>query len=477
MNQKHPSSYYLWFYGIALFVSIAGIVIWRIAVFERQEASFQWPTATGAILQSAQTYVQAGNNSHYCADVTYQYDVNGTRYQSHRISLWNSDLSYNDPAGFVSSHPVGSEAMVYYDPRRPANAVLVPGGDDRFNKLVNGTGAIVILISLFGLFRCLRKRSAVFTLLNAPDAQTRTMELKRADIKKAMASFWNNFFIAAGFFLVTMISFMAPFLNGPSVLLEAPHRSQWPLILGLACVPGIVLFLIRAVRKGRCAECPLCGTILDDRVASAARCNGCGTQFIFTDDDQHSGPTTKHARPMMLWEFQTSRAFDVAGFMAFPILFVWLWAPSDKQVGLNGAILLTIVLAGLGAMFCFSPESSKKKVHRSSEKASDAAAEVPETGPYLLDLSIILSAPVALICCLLCLVWQRQVLGMQGLIAVAIGFPAAIGIVTRVCSRRFTRAAKSKVPPPPRFVPLILIVLWVVGAVVSGCSLVWIIVK
>src|SRR5579871_1980077 len=208
INQKNSSWYFLRFYSISALITIVAIMLWRVEVFQRQEASFHWPIATGTVLQSARTYVQSGNNSHYRADVVYQYNVAGVRYESHQISLWSSDLSYNDPEGFVSSHPTGSEATVYYDPTHPGTAVLVPGGDDQLNKMLMGGGAFIIATCAFGIFHSLRKQARLAALSNAPDSLNRTIELKRAETQKGINSLHLNLLVAFGFIIVAIVCFM-----------------------------------------------------------------------------------------------------------------------------------------------------------------------------------------------------------------------------------------------------------------------------
>ena len=165
--------------------------------------------------------------------------------------------------------------------------------------------------------------------------------------------------------------------------------------------------------------------------------------------------------------------------MAFPILFVWLWFGTGPHSSAGPALLLIALLSAVGAIYYFSPQITKgaTRTHRSRKKAADIAEDSQETAPYLLDFSVILSAPAVLLAYLLYLVWQHHALDARGLIAVTIGFPAAIGVVSYICYLRFTHAKKINAPKPPAFVPLTLLALWIVGAFISVVFLVCLIYK
>jgi len=282
MTEKRPSRALYWVYTAGILFGTA-IVIWQTAAFETQKASFQWPVASGTILQSARTLV-SGRDSNYRADISYSYKVGGKGYVSDQISLWSSDLRDYDNRAFVSSHRAGAIVDVYYDPAQPQNAVLIPGPNEKISELLTGLGGFCIVSSTWGIFRRRRRQPRLYALLNAPDAQTRTIHLRKTDIEKGVKSFTLNFLVA-GFFMMFATAFIPRQLfSVPNLLLEAPHPSHtWFPIAGAACVLGFILFLARALQKARSAQCPLCGNLLNKKVYSEPKCNECGTRIILDD--------------------------------------------------------------------------------------------------------------------------------------------------------------------------------------------------
>ena len=139
----------------------AGYSGWFSVTLNKENASLHWSTVSGTISQSDRVIFPTGGDigSRYIADVAYTYKINGTRYVSHQISLWSRDLRESDDlnAEFVSRHPVGSAVEVYYDPKNPANAVLIPGADKRDLPTIVGGGILFIFVVVVLLGR-IRKR-------------------------------------------------------------------------------------------------------------------------------------------------------------------------------------------------------------------------------------------------------------------------------------------------------------------------------
>lgn len=284
MTLRRPSKRLFLTYAIAIIFGVV-LVSWEAVEFQRQKASFQWPTASGTMVESSRVFVP-GNDAHYRADVTYNYKVNGTSYVSHRISLFSRDLSSYDSINeaFVANHRAGTAVDVYYDPRNPANAVLIPGPDETFNKFEIGSGVLVIIIAIFGLIRSIPRHRRIAELMNAPDAATRTMHLQASDIKKGANAFLGNSGLAFLFLIVAVLLLLGPWLQHPAVLLEAPHPMSRGLMLwGIGCLAGMVFFIIRALKKGRPAACPLCNCLLSTTTVSTGICPDCKTRIIFED--------------------------------------------------------------------------------------------------------------------------------------------------------------------------------------------------
>src|SRR5258706_6126480 len=189
MNLKRPAQSVKVVYVIGIIFGV-GVICWQANQLQQQRASLQWPVVTGKIFQSELVFVP-GRSSHYRADVTYNYAVNGTRHVSRQISLWSSDLgSYSGIARrFVTDHAADSRVDVHYDPEHPENAVLVPGAYERENWLVMGVGGFSALTGVWGMMARWRRETLLRVLLNDPAAETRTVTLKSSEITLGINSF------------------------------------------------------------------------------------------------------------------------------------------------------------------------------------------------------------------------------------------------------------------------------------------------
>ena len=469
-----------------------GVALWGFIVLQKQRASYHWPATRGMIVHSERVYVPGGgssSSSHYRADMTYSYKVNGTRYISHQISLWSADLSdYGDEnKTFVANHPKGSVVDVYYDPGNPANAVLIPGAHEKLYKLLMGYGAFLVVVGTIGIIGQRRKEPRLVAVLNAPDAATRTVQIRKADIEKGLGALLAYLMIAMLFLVFGVAIILPTFLAGPSVLLEAPHRdNSWQYPWAGVCVAGFIVCLVIASRKSRSAECPVCRNTLNKRTFTTHQCSRCGTRIIFDAESVPMDPVTPaaagavaqkvmqgqgraHHRTTIQFQLRKDRLADIAGFVAFPILFVWLWAGVEKRADQGGTVVMTVMFLMVGAMYYFVPDSLGKKSRHSSKKPS-----VPEKpGPYLVDSGIIFFAPVCLLAYCLYLTWQHQAVGKNGMIVMVICIPVALVLATYICKLRCDRATKLKVPEPPPFVLWTLFGLWLLGTFIWIVLVVW----
>lgn len=500
MTRTHTSALFYWAFGFVILCGGA-VICWQVNVLQTQNASLHWPATTGTIVRSERVHVGHGgsSSSRDRADITYSYQVNGLRCVSRQITLWSPDLSLwvnsSDLQRFVSAHPKESEVTVYYDPKQFGNAVLIPGAYATANKFIMGAAGICVLAAIIGMAASARRRRVLKALLHAPDAQTRTIRVRKSDIEKGLNGFLINFLVAGVFMIPALGLLMIPLLSGPAILLEAPRATPTSRpVTEIVCLLGFLIFIARAARQSRSAQCPLCRNLLNKTAIQRSRCGDCNAHIIFEDQIGGSHPEmppvateqtagrrvhrmSSAPRTKTILEFRIDRFIDVAGFMAFPILFVWLLAPITGQSERTSTLLFTIFFCGIGVCYYVWPDTpTRRKKHSRAEHPSGNDPDAVETeekhGPYLLDFIIILSVPVALLCYLLCLIWQHRVLDLKSLVAVAIGFPVGIVIVTYLCKWRFIRATKLRVPKPPAFVPLSLLGLWLVGTFVSVVFLV-----
>lgn len=466
MTQKQPSQAIKLVYLLGILFGL-GIVGWEGFQLHQQKASLLWPVARGKILDSQLIYV-SGRHSSYRVDVTYNYFANGTRQISHQISLWSPDLRSESGIArmFVANHTNGSPVDVYYDPTNPENAVLIPGADEKSSWLLMSMGGFSAFAGILGFIARLRKEPRLRALLNDPAAETRTISLNKADIIRGTSAFALSFLFGGFTFIFSAVFVLVPLFSGPANLPGSSATQPWRWAVAAGGIVAACLIVRRGMRQARCAECPYCHNFLNKTTFTTGRCDGCGTRIIFDGIPAPTAAHTQPPRPTITRGFQKDRFTDVAGFMAFPILFAWLFGAFDPRTGPAPAVLMTILFSMLGGLYYFCPQpiSNKPTPTTGKEKAKETEEK---TGPHWLDFGIILSPPAVLLSYLLYLVWSGQTLDTRGLVVIVIAFPLGLVAITYICKYRFIRDQKSDAPKPPAFVPMTLLALWLAGTFIS----------
>jgi hypothetical protein len=92
-----------------------------------------WPTVEGQVTMSSASPLdredERGRSRRvYSPEVWYRYEVDGRRYESHRISTetWH-DSSLARVEKYLERYPHGAAVKVYYDPQNPAESRLEVG--------------------------------------------------------------------------------------------------------------------------------------------------------------------------------------------------------------------------------------------------------------------------------------------------------------------------------------------------------------
>lgn len=152
-----------------IFVIVGFLVTYLMGLplIEQAKASNNWPDTSGVVLKSkvATHRSNNSNSSTYAVDVTYQYQIEGQKYECSTV-WFGSDVSTSNRSlvqETVKKYPVDKQVAVYYDPKEPEAAVLEPGVFKTtyfyylFGWLFLGPGILMIGIPLFrSFFRSLR---------------------------------------------------------------------------------------------------------------------------------------------------------------------------------------------------------------------------------------------------------------------------------------------------------------------------------
>ena len=131
--------------GVTVFLSLVGgacvfivpvllLVGFGIFMYRRSQQSNAyrqvaqaWPSTTGTVLMSTVQSRRTGRSYSTYPVVVYQYQVNGTPYQSQRIKAGEQFMSIRvtgQAQATAARYPVGAKVTVYYNPSNPAESVL-----------------------------------------------------------------------------------------------------------------------------------------------------------------------------------------------------------------------------------------------------------------------------------------------------------------------------------------------------------------
>jgi hypothetical protein len=95
------------------------------------ESSKDWPSVQGKITESKIETSRKDKKTYYSLSITYEYEVNGKKYQSNDINIVDPSSSTSKASikKTINKYPLHSIVKVYYDPDFPETTVLETGSD------------------------------------------------------------------------------------------------------------------------------------------------------------------------------------------------------------------------------------------------------------------------------------------------------------------------------------------------------------
>ncbi|MFL7795005.1 MAG: DUF3592 domain-containing protein [Anaerolineae bacterium] len=134
------------FAGIGLFMLIRGFIDFRTS-----KASKEWPSVEGqvvvATVEMKVDQDEDGSTTNYSPRVVYNYSISGQQYTSDQVVIgarrWHTSQAR---AEVKLAYRSGQQVTVYYNPEKPAQAVLEAG----VTRGAWGTLAIGIVFTIVG---------------------------------------------------------------------------------------------------------------------------------------------------------------------------------------------------------------------------------------------------------------------------------------------------------------------------------------
>ena len=149
--------------GAVIFISVGILIAFSAySTYKTSEESKTWPTVNGKIIRSEieQHDSTTGegpdkkNPAPEYAKIAYQYNVDGQRYESTKISFTSSS---GNAQQIISRYPKGKSVRVYYNPEKTSQAVLLPGNSG-INYVPYIFAGVLILLGM-GMGSMQRKQS------------------------------------------------------------------------------------------------------------------------------------------------------------------------------------------------------------------------------------------------------------------------------------------------------------------------------
>ncbi len=144
---------------VTLILYLVGIG-WLLSLYpqcKREWRTRRWKLTTGKVIHSElQEFVSTageGTDSEIIPRIVYEYSVSGEKFFSGRITkgslhwygIFGAKSETYAARRFIDQYSIGDEIDVWYNPRNPEDAVLVPGlSQDTIAKVVAGIGFLVV---------------------------------------------------------------------------------------------------------------------------------------------------------------------------------------------------------------------------------------------------------------------------------------------------------------------------------------------
>ena len=126
-----------------------GLLPWLILSGPLSQSYHQseWPTVQGSVLTADTTYdpgdFRGGGPEYWGLEVGFHYEVDSVRYADKQA--WRIRGDKIEAEQRVLRYASGTPVQVYYNPKKPSSAVVVPGGQGHWVFMVEAGGAIFIL--------------------------------------------------------------------------------------------------------------------------------------------------------------------------------------------------------------------------------------------------------------------------------------------------------------------------------------------
>jgi len=126
----------------------AGLLVGGIYRRNRLAASQSWPRTTGTVTSGSVVREYSSDSTGYSVALTYEYVAKGVRYTGKRIGFSRRAYSRKSRAqAELDRYPVNSGVIVYFNPGKPADAVLVRESPDSIVLIICGIALLGIVMA------------------------------------------------------------------------------------------------------------------------------------------------------------------------------------------------------------------------------------------------------------------------------------------------------------------------------------------
>jgi len=130
------------------------VVITPLSI-KRGKKSENWPQTQGNVISSEveirqEIDTEGDTSTYYYPRIHYEYNVGGEKFQSSKYRFLDASMTRSKANELVGSYSPGQTVTVYYDPAKPAEAVLITGAP-KFLFVFAVIGGLLIIAGLLVL--------------------------------------------------------------------------------------------------------------------------------------------------------------------------------------------------------------------------------------------------------------------------------------------------------------------------------------